>query len=293
MTNVRVIARLDIKGPNLVKGIRLEGLRVLGKPENFARYYYENEIDELIYMDVVASLYGRNSLQDIIQKTAREIFIPLTVGGGIRTIEDIRSVLRAGADKVSINTAAIVRPELIREASRKFGSSTIMISIEAKKKENGTYETYTDNGREATGMDVLRWAAQAVDFGAGELMVTSIDQEGTGKGYDLELIKKISEMVRVPVIACGGAGKPDDVLSVIKDANADAVAVASMFHYSYIQQNSEHQHDYSGEGNIEFLKSGSMFTKVQPISIHALKDYLVEHGIECRRTNSLFSESTG
>src|SRR4030066_352780 len=159
--NIRIIPRLDIKGPNLVKGIHLEGLRVLGKPEHFARYYYENGADELIYMDAVASLYGRNSLLDIVEKTAREIFIPLTVGGGLRTVDDIRTVLRAGADKVAINTAAMQRPELIREASRAFGSSTIVVAFEAIRKSDGSYEAYTDYGRQKTGVEVLAWAIQA------------------------------------------------------------------------------------------------------------------------------------
>lgn len=158
MKNVRIIPRLDIKGPNLVKGIHLEGLRVLGKPEDFAQYYYEHGADELFYQDVVASLYERNSLHDIISTTAKRSFIPLTVGGGIRTIEDIRNVLRAGADKVSINTAAIRNPSFIREASVKFGSSTIVIAIEAIRQPNGKYEVFVDNGREHTGKDVFEWA---------------------------------------------------------------------------------------------------------------------------------------
>src|SRR3989338_4394841 len=146
--NVRIIPRLDIKGPNLVKGIHFEGLRVLGKPEDFARYYYESGADELIYMDAVASLYGRNSILEIIEKTSKEIFIPLTVGGGLRNVDDIRKVLRAGADKICINTAAIRCPELIKEASEQFGSSTVVVSIEAKRKSDGTYEAYTDYGRQ-------------------------------------------------------------------------------------------------------------------------------------------------
>ncbi len=164
---IRIIPRLDIKGPNLVKGIHFEGLRVLGKPEYFARYYYENGADELLYMDAVASLYGRNSLLDIVEKTAREIFIPLTVGGGLRSVEDIRAVLRAGADKVSLNTAAIARPELIREASRAFGSSTIVVSIEAIRMPNGQYEAYVNYGRDRTNINVFDWAKQAVELGAG------------------------------------------------------------------------------------------------------------------------------
>src|SRR4051794_32134959 len=156
MRSIRLIPRLDIKGPNLVKGIHLEGLRVLGKPERFARAYYEQGADELVYVDVVASLYGRNSILDTISRTAREIFIPLCVGGGLRSVDDIRAALRAGADKVSLNTAAIRRPELVREASQRFGSSTIVVSIEAIKK-GDHYEAYTDNGREKTGVDAIEW----------------------------------------------------------------------------------------------------------------------------------------
>ena len=162
--NIRVVPRLDIKGPNLVKGIHFEGLRVLGKPERFARYYYEHGADELIYMDAVASLYGRNSLLEIVERTAREIFIPLTVGGGLRSIEDIRKVLRAGADKVSLNTAVLARPELIREASRTFGASTIVVSVEVIKNRDGCYEAYVNYGRDHTGIDALEWAARAADL---------------------------------------------------------------------------------------------------------------------------------
>ena len=168
---IRIIPRLDIKGPNLVKGIHLEGLRVLGKPGDFAKYYYENGADELFYQDAVASLYGRNSLLDIVEKTAREIFIPLTVAGGLRSIEDIRAVLRAGADKVAINTAAIHRPEFIREAALAFGSSTIVVSIEAIKMPDGRYEAHVDSGRERTGVDAFEWAVIAAELGAGDTKI--------------------------------------------------------------------------------------------------------------------------
>ncbi len=161
---------------------------MLGKPEKFARYYYENGADELIYMDAVASFYNRNSLTEIVERTAREIFIPLTVGGGLRSLDDIRRVLRAGADKVSLNTAAIANPDIIKQAAYAFGSSTVLVSIEALRKPDGTYEACVDFGRELTGVDVFKWALQAVELGAGELMVTAIDREGTGKGFDLELI---------------------------------------------------------------------------------------------------------
>ena len=234
--NIRIIPRLDIKGPNLVKGIHLEGLRVLGKPQDFADYYYMHGADELIYQDAVASLYGRNSLLDIIERTATRIFIPLTVGGGLRSVDDIRTVLRAGADKVSINTAAVERPELIRESVLAFGSSTIVVSIEAIKNPDGSYETYVDYGRESTGVDAIEWASRAVELGAGELLVTSIDRDGTGKGYDLELTRQIAEAVPVPVIALGGAGRLEHIYDVIHEGRADAVSLASMLHYDFIHQ---------------------------------------------------------
>lgn len=280
--NIRIIPRLDIKGPNLVKGIHFEGLRVLGKPEHFARYYYENGADELIYMDAVASLYGRNSLLDIVEKTAREIFIPLTVGGGLRSIEDIRAVLRAGADKVSLNTAAIACPDLIHEASRTFGSSTIVVSIEAIRKPDGDYEAYVNYGRDRADIDVFEWAVRAVDLGAGELMVTSINREGTGSGFDLELTRRIAESVSVPVIAGGGAGKIKDVLEVLIQGKVEAVALASILHYNYIRNKSSTDEDYTQEGNIEFLKHGKNFSKVHDVTLDEIKCNLSEHGIDCR-----------
>lgn len=279
--SIRIIPRLDIKGPNLVKGIHLEGLRVLGKPEHFARYYYENGADELVYMDVVASLYGRNSLLHMVEKTSREIFIPLCVGGGLRNIEDIREVLRAGADKVSINTAALQRPEFIREASRKFGSSTIVVSIEAIKKPDGSYEAYTDNGRERTGIDAFEWAIRTAELGAGEIILTSIDREGTGKGFDLELTKKITETLQIPVIACGGAGSLENISQVITEGQADAVSLASILHYNFIKHSSK-EADFSEEGNIEYLKQGRNFSKIQDTTLPMIKDYLLQQGIHCR-----------
>ncbi len=280
--NVRIIPRLDIKGPNLVKGIHFEGLRVLGKPEYFARYYYENGADELIYLDAVASLYGRNSLIDIIEKTAREIFIPLTVGGGLRSVDDIRTVLRAGADKVAINTAALACPDLIRDASRAFGSSTIVVSIEAIRKPDGTYESYVNYGRDCTNVNAFEWALQAVDLGAGELMVTSIDKDGTGSGFDIELTRHIAEAVNVPVIAGGGAGSIRDIHEVITNGCADAVALASILHYSVVRQHPDVNEEYVWEGNTEFLRRGRGFTRIKDSSLSEIKDYLVSCGIGCR-----------
>jgi imidazole glycerol-phosphate synthase subunit HisF len=281
--NVRIAPRLDIKGPNLVKGIHFEGLRVLGKPEDFAKYYYENGADELIYMDAVASLYGRNSLVEIVERTSREIFIPLTVGGGLRSSDDIRQVLRAGADKVSLNTAAIARPQLVREASRAFGSSTIVVSIEAMRNPDGRYEAYVNYGRDKTNIDALAWAVEAAELGAGEIMITSIDREGTGKGFDLELVREVSNRVSIPVIAGGGAGSVEDVRRVITEGRVEAVALASILHYNYLKQGQQRgKGDYRAEGNTEFLKRGAGFTRVKDASPRDVKAHLRAHGIACR-----------
>lgn len=285
MINVRVIARLDIKGPNLVKGIHLEGLRVLGKPEDFAKYYYEHGADELLYMDVVASLYGRNSLTDIVERTAREIFIPLTVGGGLRSLADIREVLRCGADKVSLNTAALANPQLIREAALSFGSSTVVVAIEAIKSQDGKYLAYTDNGREHTGREVVAWAEEAASLGAGEIVITAVDREGTATGFDLDLVKRVASAVKVPVIAHGGAGSPQDVVSVVRDGYADAVAVASILHYgSQAAINLDAVHH--GEGNREFLRSGRQMKTLVPATIESIKHELALAGFDCRKAEA-------
>lgn len=281
MLNVRIIPRLDIKGPNLVKGIHLEGLRVLGKPERFARYYYEQGADELMYQDVVASLYERNSLHEIVSKTAKEIFIPLTVGGGLRTLDDIREVLRAGADKVLINTAAINEPELIKKASRMFGSSTIVIAIETIKQDDGMYLCYTDNGREFTGVEAVSWAQQVEELGAGELVVTSVDREGTGKGFDMDLMHKISEAVSIPIIAHGGAGNKEHVAEVLSSGNADAVAISSIIHYNYIKKPGKVEYNKQ-EGNTEFLKKEGKLSTISDIGITEIKKFLTSKNIECR-----------
>lgn len=229
--NLRIIPRLDIKNDTIVKGIHLEGLRVVGVPDEASRKYYEQGADEILYMDAVASLYERNSLTEIIRKIADHIFVPLTVGGGIRTIDNIREILRAGADKVAINTAAIKRPEFIREASKKFGSQCIVGSIEAKRIGRDKWEAYIDTGREATGVDAFQWAQKLVDLGIGELLITSIDHEGTQKGFETNLIKKIARHVPVPVIACGGCGNLDHLVELIEQTNISAVTCASIFHY--------------------------------------------------------------
>jgi len=231
MPPTRLIARLDIKGPNVVKGIHLEGLRVVGGPRELARRYYEQGIDEILYMDIVASLYGRNNLLSIVREAAKDIFVPLTVGGGLRSIENIVEALHSGADKVAINTAAIARPELLREAARSFGSQCIVLSVEAKQRGPGRWEALTDNGRERTGVDVLDWVVRAEQLGVGEVMVTSVDREGTGKGFDLELLAAVRRRISVPLIACGGAGGPQHLAALLIGDGVDAVACASLFHY--------------------------------------------------------------
>ncbi len=234
MSNLRIIPRLDIKGPNLIKGVQLEGLRVMGDPQEFAIRYYEAGADELVYMDIVASLYGRNNLSDIIRRAADRVFIPITVGGGIRSVDDARHILRSGADKVAINTAAVARPELITEVSRRFGSQAMVLSIEAKQVAPGKWEAYTDNGRERTGLDVLEWICRGVELGAGEILLTSVDREGTRKGFDNELWRQVSAAVPVPVIASGGMGSIEHFIEAATTGGVDAVSMADVLHYNRI-----------------------------------------------------------
>jgi cyclase len=230
--NIRLIARLDIKGENLIKGIHLEGLRVVGSPNAYAVKYYEQGIDELIYMDCVASLYGRNHLAEIVSAAAQDIFVPMTVGGGIRSVDDARQILRAGADKVAVNTAAVANPELITEISRQFGSQSMVLSVEAKQVGVDRWEVYTENGRERTGLDVVAWVKQGVALGAGEILLTSVDREGTKKGFDSNLIAAVTSEISVPVIASGGMGCVEDLLKVVENGGADAVAMADVLHYN-------------------------------------------------------------
>ena len=231
MSNVRLIARLDIKGPNLIKGIQLEGLRVIGDPHAYATRYYKAGADELLYMDTVASLYGRNNLTDIVRRAAKDVFIPMTVGGGVRSVDDAWGLLRAGADKVAVNTAALLRPSLITHISRHFGAQCMVLSIEAKRTKAGLWEAYSDNGREHSGRDVVEWAKEGVEMGAGEILLTSVDREGTRKGYDIDLVRAVSEAVEVPVIASGGMGKPAHLCEVVDKGKADAAAMADILHY--------------------------------------------------------------
>lgn len=230
-SNVRLIARLDIKGNKLIKGINLEGLRVIGIPNDYALKYYIDGIDELVLMDAVASLYGRNQLYDTIESAVKDIFVPITVGGGVRSVEDATQILRAGADKVAINTSALKNPELLRTLARRFGSSCVVLSVEAKQIGHHKWEAYMNNGRERSGRNVLEWVREAVSLGIGEILLTSIDREGTRKGFDLALVKAVTSVVSIPIIASGGMGQIEDLSIVVREGGADAIAMADILHY--------------------------------------------------------------
>jgi len=230
VAGIRIIPRLDIKGPHLIKGIHLEGLRVVGDPHVFALGYYSQGADELVFMDIVASLYQRNNLAGIIERAADQIYVPITVGGGIRSLHDVRTMLCSGADKVAINTAAVARPGLIAEVCERFGSQCMVLSVEAKRRSGGGWEAFVDNGREHTGLDVVAWVRQAVALGAGEIMLTSVDQEGTRKGFDVDLVRTVADCVTVPIIASGGYGRPSD-LQQAAEAGASGLAIADALHW--------------------------------------------------------------
>ena len=278
---VRIIPRLDIKGPNLVKGIHLEGLRVLGSPDFFAKEYYHMGACELFYMDVVASLYDRNSLTGMISSIAKDVFIPITVGGGLRSIDDIKKVLDSGADKVALNTAVVRDPNLILKAASKFGSSTIVVCIEAIKQKDGTYHAFIDNGREATGVEVMSWVKKAEELGAGELVVTSVDREGTGEGFDIDLMAQISSAVKIPVVAHGGARSVDDIVNLVNKTNVNGIAVASILHYGLLEKAAMLNNNKS-EGNTRFLSGDREFKKIKAIQFSELTSELEKHQVVCR-----------
>lgn len=232
MPNVRLIARLDVKAPYLIKGVHLEGLRKMGDPQEFAERYYEEGIDEIIYIDAVASLYQRNTITDLVRKTAANVFIPITAGGGVRSLTDAKDLLRAGADKVAINTAAVQRPELITEISRTLGSQCMVLSVQAKRRLGGAgWEALCDQGREHTGLDVIEWVKRGQELGAGEILLTSVDREGTRSGFDVKLLRSVTDSVTIPVIASGGMGKFADLVSAVADGGVTAAAVAHVLHY--------------------------------------------------------------
>lgn len=251
--NVRVISRLDIKGSNVVKPVQTEALRVVGNPKEFAEKYYRAGIDEIFYLDIVASLYQRTIDFALLKEVCKSIFVPVTVGGRIRSIEDIQNILASGGDKVAINTYAIHHPEFLSDAVREFGSQCIVLSIEAMKKPDGKWEAYTDGGREKTGVDAIEWAKRAIELGVGEILLTSIDREGTKKGYDIELIREVTAFAPVPVVAHGGARDPKSVYEAVAVGKADAVSASSIFHYDVY-------------------------------TVQSVKEYLSAHGVSVRPT---------
>ncbi len=231
MLTKRIIPCLDVHQGRVVKGVNFVDLKDAGDPVQIAKAYDEAGADELVFLDITASSDARSIIVNLVEKTAEQVFIPFTVGGGIRTVEDFREILKAGADKISVNSAAIKRPELISEAAYKFGSQCVVVAIDAKKRPDGTYSVYLNGGRVDTGLDAIEWAKKAEELGAGEILLTSMDTDGTKSGYDLPITKAVSSVVSIPVIASGGAGTMAHFKDALTDGGADAVLAASLFHY--------------------------------------------------------------
>lgn len=253
MLTKRIIPCLDIKDGKVVKGINFEGLKEVGDPVELAKRYEEQCADEVVFLDITASYENRSIIQEVITRGAKELSIPLAVGGGIRTLDDFRMILASGADKVSINSSAIATPNLIQEASKEFGVQCVVVAIDAKRRENGGYDVYVKGGRENTGIDLVEWAKQCEALGAGEILLTSMDGDGTRNGYDIAMINAVCQAVDIPVIASGGCGSIQDIVDVFEKTNCDAALVASLFHF--------------GEA-----------------SVQDVKDELLKHHIKVRRT---------
>ncbi len=247
MVAIRVIPCLDVNAGRVVKGTNFVDLRDAGNPVEIAKMYNIEGADELIFLDITASSDKRAITLDVVKKTAEQVFIPLTVGGGIRTVEDMRTLLKAGADKISINTAAVLNPNLIHDGSRKFGNQCIVVAIDAKK-DGDSWVVYTHGGRIKTNLNVIKWVQQCVELGAGEILLTSMDKDGTKDGYDLKLVEEVTKVVTVPVIASGGAGKKEHFVDVCK-AGASAVLAASLFHFKQLKISDLKQ--YMKQNNIE------------------------------------------
>ncbi|MEE8825919.1 MAG: imidazole glycerol phosphate synthase subunit HisF [Eubacteriales bacterium] len=254
MLTKRIIPCLDINGGRVVKGVNFVNLKDAGDPVEVAKAYNDEGADELVFLDITASSDARRTVVDLVRAVAEQVFIPFTVGGGIRTVDDMKAILREGADKISINTAAVTNPELISEGAAKFGNQCIVVAIDAKRRADGSgWNVYVKGGREDTGLDAVEWAKKAVSLGAGEILLTSMDRDGVQNGYDIELTKAVSQSVGVPVIASGGAGKPEDFYDALTEGGADAALAASLFHY-------------------------------RTLTIGEVKEYLASRGVPVRRT---------
>ena len=275
----RFIARLDIKNNFLVKGIHLEGLRFIGHADSFAKKYYNEGVDEIFLSDAVASLYGRNSLHQIIKKISTNIFVPITVAGGLRKLKDIEKLLKCGADKVAINSAIVRNPNFLKSIVKNFGSSTITSQIDYKNFNNEKY-IFIDNGREQTNIKLIDWVKKIQDYGAGEIILTSIDNDGTGKGYDLETIRKLSKITEIPIIPSGGAGNLSDISNVLKVKDVNSFSIASMLHYHYFDYEdiSRHKAPFAAISDLNIKKQN-----IFPYSVDKIKNYLKNQNIQIRK----------
>lgn len=252
MLTKRIIPCLDVHNGRVVKGVNFVNLRDAGDPVEIAAYYDKCGADELVFLDITASAEGRNIMAEVVKRTADQVFIPLTVGGGIRSLENIRDILMCGADKVSLNSAVVKNPSLVEEAARKFGSQCIVVAVDAKAREKGKWDVFINGGRINTGRDVLEWVREVEGLGAGEILLTSMDKDGTKDGYEIELIRAVAERINIPVIASGGAGEKEDFYKALTEGGADAALAASLFHY-------------------------------KELTIEDLKNYLAEKGVPVRR----------
>ncbi len=272
----RIISRLDVKNGILVKGINLEGLRNLGDPNYFAKKYYDDSIDEIHFQDVVASLYNRNALTNIIEKNSKSIFVNVSVGGGIRSIKDADELLRIGVDKIAINTAGVKNPNFLRELVKIYGASTISVNIETIKSSD-IYEVMIETGREKTGLNLFDWVEELQQIGVGEIVITKINDEGKKEGFDINFYKSLRRKIDVPLIAHGGAGSKENILELFKESNIDGVSIASIFHYKYMVKDS----NSNTIGTNYFLKSYDE-TSPSGIFIKDLKKFLAKNKIKIR-----------
>lgn len=273
---IRIIPKLDLKGQNLVKGINLEGLRVLGVPNDFALKYYQDGADEIIFHDVVASLYSRDNLYDVIKESSKKVFIPITAGGGVKSVKDISNLLRSGADRVSINTAGLNDPDFLKIAISKFGSSTIVINIDAVLAPDNNYYAFTDNGRNNSNIKVIDWVDQLQNLKIGEIILTFVNTEGTGKGIDFEFLNKILNKVSCPITIHGGIGDKTQVLDIVNNLKVSGIGISSLFHYYYFMFFDNKQ---LKSGNTDFIKNKISNKLINSCSIIELKKYLKSNNI--------------